>query len=268
MSISRSPWLFLLLGLLLSATAGVRATIKVEVLEAWPPGDAVVLSTQDSYFLHMAYETDQPVGFWVSAWYRGQQVKRVGSSPSTRYLGTGETMVWLFPLEPGIDIDELRIQAGNGRDNPVQAVWPVRISSRAGEKSSRPPPAWIAEMEARQREVAAMGHGQGENAGGSLLGSLMSMVFVVLALALGGLGLLAPFWAIRRWRDGWRLAAWLPVVGLGLVLLNIVVGVMLDPTSHNLFPFEILIAGMVSGGWMLALFILRWITGRNAVRRA
>src|SRR5690606_33468832 len=87
-SISRSPWLFLLLGLLLSATAGVRATIKVEVLEAWPPGDAVVLSTQDSYFLHMAYETDQPVGFWVSAWYRGQQVKRVGSSPSTRYLGT------------------------------------------------------------------------------------------------------------------------------------------------------------------------------------
>src|SRR5690606_41711055 len=68
--------------------------------------------------------------------------------------------------------------------SPVQAVWPVRISSRAGEKSSRPPPAWIAEMEARQREVAAMGHGQGENAGGSLLGSLMSMVFVVLALAL------------------------------------------------------------------------------------
>jgi hypothetical protein len=57
----------------------------------------------------------------------------------------------------------------------------------------------------------------------------------------------------------------LDVLGAGelVVLLNIVVGVTLDPTSHNLWPFEVAIWGAGSVAVMLLLFLLRWITGAS-----
>ena len=49
---------------------------------------------------------------------------------------------------------------------------------------------------------------------------------------------------LRRWRGRWRLTAALPVVAGRAV--NFAADVARDPTSHNLFPLEILI-GAVGG---------------------
>jgi hypothetical protein len=51
---------------------------------------------------------------------------------------------------------------------------------------------------------------------------------------------------MRRWQGGWRLAAALPAAWVAFVVLRIVVGASLDPTSHNLWPFEILYASLAS----------------------
>ena len=50
---------------------------------------------------------------------------------------------------------------------------------------------------------------------------------------------------------------------MSLVLLNILVGVTLDPTSHNLWPFEVAMWGAGSVAVMLLLFLLRWLTGAS-----
>jgi hypothetical protein len=41
-----------------------------------------------------------------------------------------------------------------------------------------------------------------------------------------------------RWQGGWRWAALAPLLLVLGVVLNIVQGVRADPTSHNLWPFE------------------------------
>lgn len=44
-------------------------------------------------------------------------------------------------------------------------------------------------------------------------------------------------------------------------MLRILIGVARDPTSHNLWPFEILMAGALSAGAILVLSLARRLTG-------
>ena len=60
---------------------------------------------------------------------------------------------------------------------------------------------------------------------------------------------------LRRWAGAWRLAAALPAIGWSVWLAGFVRDVAADPTSHNLFPFEILI-GVVAALVYLALLAI------------
>ena len=66
----------------------------------------------------------------------------------------------------------------------------------------------------------------------------------VLAVLFGGVGL--PVWAVWKWRGVWRAAAAVPLAGMAFVVARIGVDTARDPTSHNLWPFEILMAGAAS----------------------
>jgi hypothetical protein len=85
-------------------------------------------------------------------------------------------------------------------------------------------------------------------------------MLVVLALGIGGIAL--PILAVRRWQGNWRLAAAVPALFVGFVVLRIVLGTALDPTSHNLWPFEILQASVLSLVLVGVLAVGRRITGR------
>jgi hypothetical protein len=82
----------------------------------------------------------------------------------------------------------------------------------------------------------------------------------VLAIGIGGIAL--PILAMRRWQGAWRLAAAVPAGWVGLVVLRIVLGTALDPTSHNLWPFEILQASVASLVLTGALTLARRMLGR------
>jgi hypothetical protein len=64
-----------------------------------------------------------------------------------------------------------------------------------------------------------------------------------------------PIWGWWRWRGGWRIAAAVPAVVMAFVVLRIVMGTAIDPTSHNLWPFEIVMWGGLSCLAMLLLGI-------------
>ncbi|MGC1728146.1 MAG: hypothetical protein WA747_02060, partial [Steroidobacteraceae bacterium] len=81
---------------------------------------------------------------------------------------------------------------------------------------------------------------------------------------LGVGGVVLPVRALVRWRGGWRLAAGVPAALMGFVVLRVIVGVAADPTSHNLWPFEILIAGLVSAVIMVVLTLVRRAARVNA----
>jgi hypothetical protein len=91
------------------------------------------------------------------------------------------------------------------------------------------------------------------------------MLFIA-ALALGFI--VAEGWALVRWQGIWRWLAGVPLLLVSIVVLRIIVDTSADPTSHNLWPFEVLgvmvLAGIALGGLQLVrVFIARSARSKN-----
>lgn len=67
---------------------------------------------------------------------------------------------------------------------------------------------------------------------------------------------------IRRTDGGWRVAAGLPLVPWALWALWLAFDLLRDPTSHNLFPFEILIGSSLSLLYLGGVAVARGLAGR------
>jgi hypothetical protein len=85
----------------------------------------------------------------------------------------------------------------------------------------------------------------------------MDLVFPLLFLGIPLAYLVLQVCALSRWDGTFRLAAALPVLGWLLWGANFAVDVTRDPTSHNLFPFEILIGAVVATVYLGLLAIFR-----------
>jgi hypothetical protein len=84
------------------------------------------------------------------------------------------------------------------------------------------------------------------------MGIVFFLIIVILFFSFVALEIIA----IRRWRKVWRWLALLPGAALTIVILNILVGTLLDRTSHNLWPMEIVVW---SAGGLVYLGVLSLI---------
>ena len=82
-----------------------------------------------------------------------------------------------------------------------------------------------------------------------LLSLLTNLAIFSIPAALAGLAALRR---ARTWNEQWKLLAWLPVLPFAAWAPFIAWGVTQDPTSHNLWPFELVMWGFAS----LALYVL------------
>jgi hypothetical protein len=134
---------------------GARAATTVEVLETFPPGDEVVLAKNQNYYLRLGYRTDAPVRIWARPYFRGRPAD-AGSNPSPRYEGSGESLGWFFLMQPGTQVDEIRITAGDGgvRTTPQVASLRVHVVGGSGAASA-PEPGWVAQLQQQVEEARA-----------------------------------------------------------------------------------------------------------------
>ena len=242
---SKALILFVLASIGLPAAA--HAATEVRVLATHPASDSVTLGNGQTFYLRLGYTTDTPVQIWARPFFQGKEVK-AGSNPSRTYTGSGEALGWFFLMAPGEQVDEIRIRAGDGSidGTHVVASYPVRITGSGQPAAAATEPDWLvalrAEDERLQREAyeqrMSTPPGEGE--------SLFFSGFMLAIVGLGIAGVALPVRAIRRWRGGWRVAAALPVAMIGFVVLRIVFDTAADPTSHNLWPFELLQVGVLS----------------------
>lgn len=82
---------------------------------------------------------------------------------------------------------------------------------------------------------------------------------------LAGMGVLvvaflvAQMQSLWRWKGAWRIAGLLPLAYAVFVVARIVLDVRRDPSSHNLWPMEVLLAAV---GGLIGLGIIaafrRW----------
>lgn len=241
-----------------SAYAGTT----VRVVETWPSGDDVALGRNQNFYLRLAYDTDKPVGIWVAPYFRGKRVN-VGTSPSQTYSGSGETFGWFFFMQPGDEVDEIRVTAGDGstENTPVVVTWSGHVLAGSEAAAAQAQPAWVVDMSARAKAAQDQAYRAQMSKPVSAGDMALFSGFMLAMLALGLLGFAAPVWGMWRWRDGWRIAAAVPGAMMAFVVLRIVFGVTLDPTSHNLWPFEILQMGALSVVVMVVLLVARKLSG-------
>src|SRR3546814_12607509 len=76
---------------------------------------------------------------WARPWFQGREVA-AGSNPSPRYdAGSGEALGWFF-LDPGQQVDEVRIRAGDGSRKGTHqvATWRVRVAAGTAATDAEP----------------------------------------------------------------------------------------------------------------------------------
>jgi hypothetical protein len=258
----RAISLLFVLGAWFGLMASAHAGTTVRVVETWPSGNSVVLGRNQNFYLRLAYDTDKPIHIWVKPFFNGKEVN-AGSNPSLTYSGSGETFGWFFFMQPGDAADEVRVTAGDGSaaNTPVVATWRGHVAAGSGDAGAQAPPAWVAEMSARVKAAQEQAYRQRMSEPVSAGETVLYTGFMLTMLALGLLGFALPAWGMRRWHGGWRMAAAVPTAMMAFVTLRIVFGVMRDPASHNLWPFEILMAGAGSAAVMAVLTVARKLSG-------
>lgn len=236
-----------------------HAQTTVQVMETYPAGATVELAHDQNLYLRLAYTADRPTRIWAEPYFEGAPA-HAGSNPSRSYDGTGEALGWFFLMDADAQVDEVRIRAGDGSPGGTHEVarYPVHVvRSGVAAAGTAGRPEWVTRLSALDAKAQSDAEKRGRDtplSGGDVVlfgGFMLSM------LALGVLGFLAPAWGLWRWRGGWRLAAAVPAVLMAFVVLRIAAGTSSDSTSHNLWPFEVLIAGAESVGAMLVLVIAR-----------
>jgi membrane protein implicated in regulation of membrane protease activity len=83
---------------------------------------------------------------------------------------------------------------------------------------------------------------------------LFLLAFVLACVAV-------PLWNAARWHGLWRILAALPVLVVLFVIVRILVDTRRDPTSHNLWPFEVIMWGAIALGVAGVLRLARRMLG-------
>lgn len=259
-----------MLACMAAATLAIQpadADTHVELLGTWPAGDMVTLHRNQNYYLHLRYTSDVPVHIWARPQFQGKQVN-AGSNPSRTYpAGSGEALGWFFLSDPGMQVDEVKVTAGDGSYNrtPVVATFSVAITSDDAPTESAAQPAWLVSLSAADQAARRADYEKAVNTPASASEVALFSGFMLAMSALSLIGFAGPAWGLWRWRGGWRVAALLPAAIMAFVVLRLFIDTARDPTSHNLWPFEILMWGGFSCVWMLVVVLVRKLSG---VRRA
>ncbi len=254
--------LLIALVVLLGRAGGARAATSVHVIETDPSGDTVTLGRNQNFYLRIGYHTDQPVGIWTEPYFQGQPA-HAGSNPSATYSGDGEALGWFFLMNPGDQVDEVRIRVGDGSTNGTQvlASYPVQVTAGDQSAAAHTEPTWVVEMNKQNAAAQRAAYEQRMNTPPTAGSMLLFSGFMLAMCVIGLLGFAAPAWGLWRWRGGWRLAAVVPAAMMAFVVLRVMIDTAVDPTSHNLWPFEILQTGLLSVAVMLGLLIAQKIAG-------
>lgn len=238
-----------------------HAEARVEVIGTWPAGDSVTLGPNQNFYLHLRYTSDQPVQIWAQPYFEGKQTD-AGSNPSRVYpAGSGEPLGWFFLMQRDGQVDEVRISAGDGSPDGthVIATYPVSIANSDDAAQASPQPAWVTNLDAADAAAQRADYEKRMNTPTTAADVAFFSAFMLTVAALGILGFAWPAWGVWRWRGGWRLVSAVPLAIVGFVLVRIFIGVSLDRTSHNLWPFEVVMAGGVSVVIMVVLAVARKI---------
>lgn len=236
---------------------GARAESRVQIVDTDPAGEAA-LGRGEPFYLRIKFRLDQPLKIWAQPYYRDEPVIHARTNPSLVHTGTGYALGW-FSLDGTGRVDQVRIKLGGGKPYRewYAETYPVRVTGTGQPAAQRSRPAWVGDMLAVEQERLRKESSQRMRQPGSAGATALTWGLMLVVLGLLVAGTAAPFWGVWKWRGVWRTAAAVPAVIMTVVIMRILIDTAVDPTSHNLWPFEILMWGGASAVAMGALALVR-----------
>ena len=93
---------------------------------------------------------------------------------------------------------------------------------------------------------------------GPLLGTIM--------FGLPAAAVILPILAVCRWHGWWRVFAAIPLILIGIDGTRIILDTASDPTSHNLWPLELLLWTLPGLAVIALLWLLRQVTAASSAK--
>lgn len=226
-----------------------------------PSGSEITLGRDEPLYVQIAFTSDRPVSIWARPYYRGREVTGVKTNASWPHAGSGDALGWFSFDGPG-EVDEIRILTSDGSTRgQLASRYPVHVIGTNQPAAAQPHAQWVADLQQQEALIERQQAERRANTPPTAGEYALFSVFMLAMLGLLGTGLGAPVWGMWKWRGGWRMAASVPAALMAFVVLRIVADTARDPTSHNLWPFEIIEFGLVSAAIMGGLVVARRMSG-------
>jgi hypothetical protein len=230
---------------------------SVAVQETDPPSPAT-LNNWDNLSFHMGYTVDRPVRIRVEG-FSGGAVQPATNSGTVIYgPGSGDAYFYIsYMNKTHIDRVDVTVtdQAGTTvatTSLPVDMTWTGVATGALREQA-----AWVktlrddmsqhAKADASWREAH---RSAGENAWGAFAGVL---AFLAAWSVPGYLILQVVF--LRRWQDGWRRAALVPLVPMGAALVFVLYACLVK--DSNIAPIIIVFMAPFAFLYLVVVWVLR-----------
>ncbi len=248
-------------GLFFPAMCDAQAEVRVNVVATDPPAETT-LGRDETFYVRIEFTSDEPISIWARPYYKGKLVERAKFNASFPHSGSGYALGW-FSLNEPAEVDEVRIivSGGKSRRDWEAARYPVKIIGTGAAPDPRTREPWVDELRREDQTAQKQAYEKRMNEPVPTGSYVLMSGFMLLMLGVLVAGFAVPAWALWKWQGGWRVAAAVPVVLMAFVVLRIMWGTSRDPTLHNLWPFEILIFGVVSLVIIGALAIARRFIG-------
>lgn len=230
--------------------------VQLHVIETDPPSPSS-LGHWEEFHVHLGYETDQAIHIYVEAFHGHSRVSSFTSASPLYPAGRGEADVWVAHDKPAqVDRIVARADARNTRqaqiDIPVQLTW-----TGIRQTPPRQPAAWIerlrAENASRLNAELEAHRNRPEPWWENVLFFLMmwaGLVYVIMQIRL-----------LRRYHDGWRYAALVPVIPMVGVLIYTVYAFQ---AGSNIFPLVLILTSPFALVYLLGLMTVHRVALRTS----
>jgi len=229
--------------------------VRIQVIETDPPTPST-LGHWEQFQLHIGYETDRAIRIYVDTFFGNQRIPSINGGSPPYEPGNGETDVWVAYIEPA-QVDKIVVRAEDKGIRVAQAELPVElIWTGIKQPRSRLPATWVE----RFRVENERRHKAEYNAYMNRPVSWREHLIFLLPWAVPGY-VIVQITLLRRYRDGWRLAAAVPVMPMVGVLIYTAYALFAD---SNLFPLVLMFTSPFALLYLLGLAALHRVVQKNS----
>jgi hypothetical protein len=236
--------------LLLSHPMGLRADVRLQILETDPASPAT-LQRDENLYIRIGYDTDRPIRIRGQAYYAGQQVTSMTSGSPPYRAGSGEAMFWFAWREPA-QVDRIIITAEDERSGKVIAQTDTFVSftwTAHAPITTRPRAEWVTRMTEEQNRRSRAAAEAYANRPGRWLEDVFGLAIIWCVPAY----IVVQIVALVRLRERWRFAASLPLIPMALVLAYTVYAYR---AGSNIFPLVLIFTSPFGLAYLAILMLL------------